>query len=93
MSSVFKPVVIRIPVIPGVNDTDVEQRAIYSFILKLSTIELTEFLPFHRLGLGKYKGLGRHYDMELYESLSPESCEALASLARSMGLKVKIAGR
>jgi pyruvate formate lyase activating enzyme len=92
LSTVFKHIIIRIPFIPKFNDSEKELKAIFSFILKLSNIEFVEILPFNRLGLGKYSGLGMQYDMESYESLSPEYCEPFADIGRSMGLKVKVSG-
>lgn len=92
LSKVFRNVIIRIPVIPEVNDTVEEQSSIYSFVLSLPGIDRVELLPFHRLGLGKYRGLGRRYSMEIFKSLRPEACETFAAIARSMGLEAAIAG-
>lgn len=55
--------VIRIPVIPGFNDTKGEIAAIASFADTLPGVKKIHLLPYHRLGQGKYEGLGRPYLM------------------------------
>ncbi len=54
---------IRVPVIPGFNDTPEEIRDIAVFSDKLPGVERIHLLPYHRLGQDKYEGLGREYLM------------------------------
>ena len=59
------PLIIRIPVIPGVNNGKTNIRATAQFITKIlgnRIIEL-QLLPYRPLGLGKYEALGRPYPM------------------------------
>ena len=53
---------VRYPYIPGCND---EKEAIEAFLQFASSLNVKEvvFLPYHRLGLPKYQGLGREYPM------------------------------
>jgi len=55
--------VVRYPFIPGKNDdlTDLDQAV--AFVESLESIKEMVFLPYHRLGLPKYRGLGRTYAM------------------------------
>lgn len=53
-----KPVWIRVPVIPGVNDSVDEMRQIRDFLNKHDWPERIELLPYHRLGENKYPALG-----------------------------------
>lgn len=48
---------IRIPVIPGVNDTVEEMRKIRNFLAPYKVLK-TELLPYHSMGENKYKALG-----------------------------------
>lgn len=57
-----KPKRIRTPVIPGFNDSEEELQKIREFIQSLPGAE-HEFLPYHTFGKGKYKMLGREYEM------------------------------
>lgn len=61
---------IRVPVIPTFNDTPEEIAAIARFADQLLGVENIYLLPYHRLGEGKYEGLGRTY--QLHEILPPE---------------------
>ena len=54
---------IRIPVIPGFNDTPEEIRAIAAYTRELQNVRRLHLLPYHRLGQDKYAGLGREYLM------------------------------
>lgn len=61
---------IRVPVIPTFNDTPEEIASIAKFADKLSGVEKLYLLPYHRLGEGKYEGLGRTY--KLHDILPPD---------------------
>ena len=50
---------IRIPVIPGVNDTLSEMKKIKSFIDSSGGVEKIELLPYHAMGEHKYSALGK----------------------------------
>ena len=54
---------IRVPVIPGFNDSPEEIRAIAEFVKSLKNVRRMHLLPYHRLGQDKYDGLGRQYMM------------------------------
>ena len=51
--------VIRVPVIPGFNDTVEEIQGIARFAATLPGVDKIHLLPYHRLGQDKYTGLGR----------------------------------
>ncbi len=58
------PVLFRMPMIPGVNDTDWNIQATAAFIKSLGqNPPQLELLPFHRMGMGKYDGVGKTYQM------------------------------
>ena len=58
-----KNLVIRVPVIPGFNDTEAEIAAIARFADSLPGVHELHLLPYHRLGQDKYEGLGRPYTL------------------------------
>lgn len=57
--SIGKRVWVRVPVIPGVNDTPEEMRALRAFLLSNGYPEKVELLPYHRMGEMKWKALGK----------------------------------
>ncbi len=84
--------VIRTPVIPGVNDTDADIRAISMFARSLGTVREHHLLPYHRLGTDKYDGLGRRYSLPEIEPPSKERMLHLLSVAEESGLECQIGG-
>lgn len=54
-------VLFRIPLIDGVNSDEDNIRKTAEFIKSLGEGKKVELLPYHRLGIGKYKILGREY--------------------------------
>ena len=70
-------VIIRIPVIPGVNhSTNVIHRMLL-FLAEKTEIKEVELLPFHRLGTGKYSGLGMEYLCADLLNVEKEECLGL----------------
>jgi pyruvate formate lyase activating enzyme len=58
--------IVRTPVIPGFNDSEEDIKAIVEFLNERENIKY-ELLPYHKLGLNKYKYLGRKYLMDTSE--------------------------
>lgn len=54
-----KNVWVRVPIIPGVNDTETEMEKIKVFFEKNGYPEKTELLPYHKMGEHKYEMLGQ----------------------------------
>jgi pyruvate formate lyase activating enzyme len=78
---------VRIPIIPGRNDTR-EAMEELAGIIKGHRCSL---LPFHRLGAGKYAALGRNYAAQSLEPPDGETMTALAEALRRAGCDVLIA--
>ena len=75
-------VLIRIPVIPGVNDTVDEMKKIRDFLApyKLHTVEL---LPYHQMGEHKYGAIGM--EMTSFDIPSKEKMEELNGIFKYKG--------
>lgn len=85
--------IIRVPVIPGFNDTVEEIRGIAAFADTLPGVEELHLLPYHRLGQDKYEGLGREYLMDGILPPEPEKMQTLKMAAESItSLRVQIGG-
>lgn len=76
--------VVRVPVIPEFNDSEEEIRAICEFVKQLgSRVSGMELLPYHKLGRGKYKSLGREYLLEKLQPPTEDKMDMLNNLVDS----------
>lgn len=83
---------IRVPVIPGFNNSESVIRDIAEFAASLSGVKKLHLLPYHRLGEGKYNGLEREYLMHGIEPMSNEVVQNLLKVAKKSGLECQIGG-
>jgi pyruvate formate lyase activating enzyme len=65
------PYVVRVPLVPGVTDTDDNLTAIASLVRRLSGLLYVELLPFNRAAGGKYGPLGMRWLPGFDESVPP----------------------
>lgn len=77
--------IVRIPVIPGCNDSVENVRATARFVKEIG-LEVINLLPFHRLGESKYRQLGRTYAFQETEGVPVEALEPLKRVVESEGL-------
>jgi pyruvate formate lyase activating enzyme len=64
--------VIRIPLVPGINDTDANLTATARFAQSLNKLKEVELLPYHRLGIETYKNLDLDYSLRHLTTSPPE---------------------
>ena len=64
--------VVRTPIIPGINDRAEELEQIGRFCSELRYLDHVQLLPYHRLGTDTYRKLGRRYAFPDLESPSAE---------------------
>jgi pyruvate formate lyase activating enzyme len=86
------PVLYRIPLIKGVNDTEHNIEKTASFIKALGNGAAVELLPYHRLGIGKYQTLDEPYPGEGFQTPSSEETEALKKIFEEYGVNCQIGG-
>lgn len=84
-------VVVRVPIIPGVNDDadNIGRTADFAAIRGIAAIDL---LPYHRYAQDKYARLGQEYGLAGLQPPSAEHMAELATLVRSRGLTCQIGG-
>ncbi len=84
--------VIRIPIIPSVNDDYGSLRGIAEFIRSLKHEVSVELLPYHELGKHKYEALGREYALSnpIWKVFIPskEYLESISKFLTSLGVKL-----
>ena len=64
LSEIGKSVWIRHVLVPGVNSDEASLAKLGAFIRTLSNVERVEVLPYHTLGVAKWKALGLPYALE-----------------------------
>ena len=71
---------IRIPVIPGFNDTLDEMEAMASIVNPLSGVQKVTLMPYHTLGKSKYETLGMEPQYHTEKIITPSDIEKFGSL-------------
>lgn len=92
LSKIGIPIIIRIPLIPGFNDSKKEVSAIADMVSKLKNIQEVNILPYHRLGESKHTRLGNEYKMKDIKPPNDVCLEKAKSVFLSKGIKIKIGG-
>lgn len=82
--------IIRVPLIPGVSDTDENITAIAGFAKALRPGLVVNVLPYHRFGMNKYRMLDRPYPMDAAPPLSHERVAEIVAMFESAGLSCEI---
>ena len=85
-------VIVRIPLIPGITDTEYNLRAIAEYLAALPKIVEVNLLPYHDSARGKYDRLGQLYKLpEPSVTISGSHAEAL-DIFSSCNLPVSVGG-
>lgn len=81
LAPIAKRIVIRVPVVPGFNDTPEELQAIIDFAASLESCQELHLLPYHTLGINKYRLLDMPYDCSDQPLNKPELLESAMQYA------------
>ena len=87
-----KDMIVRMILIPGVNDSKDEITGRLKFIKNLGNSVKVDILKYHKLGIGKYASLGMLEMMEGTPECSDELADYAVNIARNMGLSVTVGG-
>lgn len=82
-----KPLIARVPVIPGFNDKNEDAAAMAGALRDLG-VGTVHLLPFHQFGESKYKRLGLAYEMAGVAQLHPEDLAEYQNEFVNAGLDV-----
>jgi pyruvate formate lyase activating enzyme len=86
------PVYLKVPVIPGCNDSEENLRAVCDFAGDLHSLVEINLLPLHHLGKARYAALGREYPIDGIPFIKDDVLTEMKRLAESYGLKCSIIG-
>lgn len=82
------PMVVRLPVILGINGDDQAIQGALSFLAENHLEVGVEFLPYHRYGEAKYQQLGKPLPDSRFAIPSQEQLQRWEQMAAQMGLRV-----
>lgn len=86
-------IIIRIPLIGGVNDDAENMEATARFVAALSGEKKTvNLLPYHKIAQTKYQKLGRPDEFQLLEEPTKEAQTRAVSIFKQLGLEASIGG-
>ncbi len=83
---------IRIPLVPGINDSDENLSATAAFCKTLNKFKELHILPYHRMGVDVYRFLNMDYTLENVPTPDIEMIEAKIAKLRKQGINVKLGG-
>ncbi|MBQ5841084.1 MAG: glycyl-radical enzyme activating protein [Clostridia bacterium] len=92
LAPLAKRLIVRVPTIPGFNDSPAEIEAIARFAATLDGVEEIHLLPYHRLGQDKYRWLDRPYTLTDILPPPEEHMQELLHVAERSGLRCQIGG-
>jgi glycyl-radical enzyme activating protein family len=81
---------VRYPYIPGMNDDEAAVDGFIDFVSGLRNVREVWFLPYHRLGLSKYQGLGLTYEMGDTTPLKMSDVEFLKQYQDRLSIPIRI---
>ena len=87
-----KPIIVRVPLIPGHTDSDANLSAIAELLATLKSVKQVDLLAVHEFGKVKYEQLGMEYRLSGVQPLSQERLEYIKALFERHGLRTQIGG-
>ena len=92
LSSVNANVIIRVPLIPEITDTEENLSAISKYLLKFNNIARIDLLPYNKLSEDKYRRLNKESKLGNIETQSGNRLAEIKKYVQSFGLNVQLNG-
>ena len=83
-------IILRMPLIHGVNDTDDSINAASSFFTEHHLMDVT-LIPYHELGVSKCRNIGG--EPEIFSAPDEDRINEIAEKLRGMGIRVEVMGQ
>jgi pyruvate formate lyase activating enzyme len=84
------PIYVRIPVIPGFNDSEENIKATCEFARSLQSLVEVDLLPLHHLGKARYANLDRPYPIDDLHPVPEDVIQELMLLIESHGIEARV---
>jgi pyruvate formate lyase activating enzyme len=86
-----RPTLVRIPVVPGINDSDSDIDA-FAGLLSHAGVRVVELLPYHRTAIDKYERMGATYRCADTTEPTPAGMARFAGALTGAGIEVANGG-
>jgi pyruvate formate lyase activating enzyme len=83
-------ILFRLPLVPGVNDTEANIRDTAAFIKGLGGAYGLQLMPYHRMGQTKYAALGREYACADMQAMTEEEIVNVRGAYEALGVECSI---
>jgi pyruvate formate lyase activating enzyme len=90
LSALGAKCIVRIPLIPGINDDEKNLVGTGKFLSSLKNIDNIELMGYHDIAQAKYEALDREYSLVGTRSPTEADMHSAAEILRSHGLSVAI---
>lgn len=84
-----QPLIVRTPIVPGVNDTPADVATIADFVAGLPNLLYYELLPYHPMAKSKYRSLDLDYRGEDLPTPSAAQMAELVAIAAAHGVPAR----
>jgi pyruvate formate lyase activating enzyme len=81
-------IILRVPIIPGINDDDEAARQIATSAATLPHLHGIDLLPYHHIGIDKYARLNKTYNLPEVQPPSQARMAEITDIFREFGLPV-----
>ena len=85
-------IILRVPIIPGINNDNENIRQIGTFAAALPHLNQVDILPYHHAAVEKYRRLKKVYGLPETHPPSDERMAKIAQILEEFGLQVKTGG-
>ena len=92
LSSVNSNVIIRIPLIPEITDTEENLSTISNYLLGFNNIARIDLLPYNKLAEDKYRRLNKESKLGNIETQSENKLAEIKDFVKSFGLNAQLNG-
>lgn len=92
LSELGHQIILRLPLVPGVNDAIEQVRALGGLAASLPHLSRVDVLPYHHMAVEKYGRLDRAYALPDARPPTKEWLEEVTRILREFGLKVQVGG-
>lgn len=90
LSELGHPIVIRMPLIPGINDREEDIRLASELIASLPHLDGIELMGYHLIGVEKYRRLGRAYSLNDLTPPTTEHIQNIAEILKSPSIPISV---